>query len=147
MSDPGTLSDDQVLQDLGLDSLMAVELRNTLVMQTGLKVPTTLVFDHPTLGAITSWLLPQLVDTAAEWVRDSGVQLIGGCCGIGPNHIAALKVMCDQDNAKLASIDRKQEKFSAETFFGTETFAAPKMFQRQLLFRRRKIFGTDRSTL
>jgi len=50
----------------------------------------------------------QLVDTAAEWVRDSGVQLIGGCCGIGPRHIAALKVMCDQHNAKLASIDRKK---------------------------------------
>ena len=31
-----------------------------------------------------------LVGEARAW-RDSGVQLIGGCCGIGPEHIKALK--------------------------------------------------------
>lgn len=46
----------------------------------------------------------QLVDVASEWVRDSGVNLIGGCCGIGPRHIAALKVMCDRHNARISGI-------------------------------------------
>ncbi|MEE8534762.1 MAG: homocysteine S-methyltransferase family protein [Kiloniellales bacterium] len=30
-------------------------------------------------------------DTVEGWVRDKGVQIVGGCCGTGPEHIRALK--------------------------------------------------------
>jgi acyl transferase domain-containing protein len=44
------------LKDLGLDSLMAVELRNHLARFGGVPLPATLAFDHPTLNALTDRL-------------------------------------------------------------------------------------------
>jgi acyl transferase domain-containing protein len=48
------------LREVGLDSLMAVELRNTLTRSIGEPLPATLLFDHPSLDAVTDYLVRSL---------------------------------------------------------------------------------------
>ncbi|MHA7653900.1 SDR family NAD(P)-dependent oxidoreductase, partial [Mycobacterium sp. ML4] len=61
--DPTTIDPDQPFTNLGIDSLTALQLRNTLTHHTGLPLPATLVFDHPTPTALTNYLLNQLTQT------------------------------------------------------------------------------------
>ncbi|KJS58281.1 type I polyketide synthase [Streptomyces rubellomurinus] len=61
----GSVAADRPFRELGFDSLLAVQLRTSLTAATGVTLPPTLVFDHPTPAAVAAHLLDALAPDAA----------------------------------------------------------------------------------
>jgi acyl carrier protein len=59
---------DRPLAEVGLDSLLAVEVRSVLGAALGRTLPASLLFDYPTLDAIAGYLGRE-VFKAEPWVR------------------------------------------------------------------------------
>ncbi|MEN2423896.1 type I polyketide synthase [Streptomyces rimosus] len=86
---PETVAPDRAFQDLGFDSLTAIELRNLLGKATGLRLPATTVFDYPTADALASHLLDELFGaetatplpvSALPSLTDDPVVIVGMSC-------------------------------------------------------------------
>ncbi|MFJ5779719.1 type I polyketide synthase, partial [Streptomyces sp. NPDC093094] len=84
---------DLVLKDLGLDSLMAVELRRRLCAQTGLTLPATLAFDHPTCTAVAAFLDGLLFPSDSPEAGGAGAAA-GGHARPGDDAVAVVSMAC-----------------------------------------------------
>jgi acyl transferase domain-containing protein/trans-aconitate methyltransferase/acyl carrier protein len=72
------------LMDLGLDSLMAVELRNRLGRGLNVPVPATVAFDYPTIDAVAGFLDRELA-ASRDGARHDGSNGDGRSGGDGTN--------------------------------------------------------------
>ncbi|WP_216216671.1 type I polyketide synthase [Amycolatopsis aidingensis] len=59
-AEPGEVDVQRPFLQLGFDSLTALELRNALATATGLRLPASLLFDHPTPRELATFLAAEL---------------------------------------------------------------------------------------
>ncbi|WP_405162982.1 type I polyketide synthase [Nocardia sp. NBC_01499] len=89
-ADPAAIEAERTFKEQGFDSVTAVELRNRLNTATGLRAPSSLLFDHPTPTAVVAHLRAELggeseaevesgSGTAAS-VADDPIAIVGMSC-------------------------------------------------------------------
>ncbi|HEX8646267.1 MAG TPA: SDR family NAD(P)-dependent oxidoreductase, partial [Thermoleophilaceae bacterium] len=85
---PEAVDPERTFRELGFDSLGAVELRNRLMQATGVRLPSTLVFDYPNPAGVATYLRSQVEGEsaakpavrAARTRADEPIAIVGMAC-------------------------------------------------------------------
>ncbi|WP_406276662.1 SDR family NAD(P)-dependent oxidoreductase [Nocardia sp. NBC_00881] len=83
---------DKWFDDMGFDSLGGVEFRNRLSQATGLQLPSTLVFDYPTVTELARFLHDRLALTVTAETPAAD----RAAAGAAPGDLARLEAMVDR---------------------------------------------------
>ncbi len=74
---PEAIDPDKAFQELGFDSLSAVEMRNRLKSATGLALSPTLIFDYPTPNGLAKHMRTELAGVPQEIKHAPAVRITG----------------------------------------------------------------------
>jgi mycoketide-CoA synthase len=74
---PEAIDPDKAFQELGFDSLTAVEMRNRLKTATGLSLSPTLIFDYPTPNGLADYIRAELAGAPQEIKHTPAVRSTG----------------------------------------------------------------------
>ena len=125
---PAEISIDSPLLDIGADSIQAVAIKNSLESKLGKTLPTTLIFDYPTIDDIANFIGSSLgTSQPSEQPTRSTAQLDN-------NDIAIIGVACrlpgksetPEDfwnllvEARDGVIDEPNSRFDVDTFLSTD---------------------------
>jgi acyl carrier protein len=99
------LEPDRGLFDLGMDSMTALELKTKLQESLGRPIPSTLVFDHPSVTRIAQYLLSEILHMSVP--SDSPQQ-----SSVSADKVAAIESMSDEETEavlieKLAGLKKR----------------------------------------
>ncbi len=74
---PEAIDPEKAFQELGFDSLTAVEMRNRLKTATGLALSPTLIFDYPTPNSLAGYIRTELAGVPQEVSHAPAVRVTG----------------------------------------------------------------------
>lgn len=87
------------LFDLGVDSIIAVELKNRLQSEIGLPISSTLLFDYPTIESLVKYILSDLLSDQLNEQKESKLSVKSN------NSIESLDSDTDDETALLKALD------------------------------------------
>jgi acyl transferase domain-containing protein/acyl carrier protein len=141
--DPSEIREDAGFFDLGMDSLMAVELRRHLEQGVGKEIPATLAMDHPRLSDVADYLLSDVLGLTEQSSAKARPQLASLATTRTDDPIAIVAVACRFPGASdpeafwdLLSGGRNairevpEDRFDVDEFYDPDPDAPGKMYTR-----------------
>jgi myxalamid-type polyketide synthase MxaB len=97
----------QPLRELGLDSLMSVELRNTIAELLKSKLPATFLFKYPTLQALADYVVSQVPDAGQSPQPGSAAATVSADATLASEAAAELEPLSDAEARRLLDEELK----------------------------------------